>query len=145
MRRRRTIHYRISDLLLIVALAGFAIEFRSALAGGRYVMMTFCAAAIVAIDAVLLLQPKLGSQRCPYCGRHGIEGREEDGLYHCGHCDTHCERAGRHFWILTSPSDERLWAIRFLPRLRTLRRQMRPGSQISLESSESKGDHSLAK
>ena len=146
MGRRRFLRYRISDLLLIIALAGFALELRRAvLVQNRIGTVVVCVATVVGLSGVLLLRPRIGSLRCPYCGRQGIESAQEASLFYCDECDTLCERSRRGFRILSSPSDERLWAIRFLPKLQTLRQEMRPRAETSATSNPSRSDHFLSK
>ncbi|MBX6311937.1 MAG: hypothetical protein IRY99_03305 [Isosphaeraceae bacterium] len=75
--------------------------------------------------------------RCPHCGQRGLS-RPEPGrlpplpegveLYRCEDCGARCWRQDRGPWEIDArPLDEdAAWFEPFLPRLRTLRRTMRP-------------------
>jgi hypothetical protein len=127
MGRRRAVRYRISDLLLLVGFMAFVIELPTAVASARFGTAMVCLASIALILGVLALQPGIGAVRCPYCGRWGIRPVEGTALYRCDDCATRCERVGPRLRIVSCPADDRPWVIEFLPKLRTIRRELRPG------------------
>ncbi len=76
---------------------------------------------------ILLLRPRVGTVRCPYCGRWAVRPGRATEATTCEDCGTLLAREGRGpLTICSCPTDERMWVGRALPKLRRLRRELRP-------------------
>jgi hypothetical protein len=64
---------------------------------------------------------------CPYCGWKALARVAAPEIFQCRECGTRCLAGRGGVWLtLTCPSDERKWVVRFLPKLRRIRRDLRP-------------------
>jgi hypothetical protein len=65
---------------------------------------------------------------CPYSGRRDLARLGVDVLLMCRDCGSRLGQDGDGSWALIAcPSDDRKWVARFLPALRRMRHEMRPG------------------
>jgi hypothetical protein len=119
--------YRLSDLVLLVAIVATAAGMFVAASRGERATAMVCLVLFLSLPVLLILRPRIGNRRCPYCERWmDPKGTAEDVV--CGECGSHLARAGRGpLLVVSCPADERTWARKFLPKLRRLRTEMRPG------------------
>ena len=119
--------YRIADLALVIAFGAIAMGMVTALAPQRVSTAAVCFVGFLALPVLLFARPKAGTRRCPYCGLRALRtGRKGEPVV-CGECGSRFERVGERTLLAVScPSDDRPWVVKFLPKLRRLRVELRP-------------------
>lgn len=119
--------FRLFDLLLLVIFSGltFGLVASSTAADGKTALVCFF--GVIALPFLFLVRPRIGTVACPYCGRWAVRPLADGSSIVCGECGSRFERTGpKVLQILSSPSDERVWARKFLPKLSRIRTELRP-------------------
>lgn len=125
MNVRKRLGGRIVGVMSLILIVGLAFGGYRALSEGR----TGAAAASQVILVGLLAIGFLSvDQRCPYCDKRTLPIDPSASTAVCDHCGSSCERVGPKAWRAShTPSDDRVWARKFLPKLRRLRAELSPG------------------
>ena len=111
---------------MAACLAGAALGVVLALYQGRLWEASMAFAAGVAAVKAFGAWPK--AALCPYCGFRGLSGPKKGDAARCDRCGSRFERDEVAGWrLLSCPGDDRAWAATFLPKLRGLRSDLRPG------------------
>lgn len=120
--------FRISDLVLLVVVSALTLGLLSSLAPGRVSTGVVCFLGYLSVPLLLATRHPIGTVRCPYSDEWAVRPDRDEYPVVCDCCGSRLEREGRGgLRILSSPSDERRWALKFLPKLRKLRADLRPG------------------
>jgi hypothetical protein len=129
-------HFRLSDLVLFVTFWGVACGLGSSLARGQAEgSLIVCVIGIATLPLLLFLRPRIGTIRCPYCDAWAVRPNNEVHPTICDACGSRFEREGRGPLVICStPSDDRVWVGKFMPKLRSIRRELRPAEHVETQS-----------
>ena len=132
--------FRLFDLMLLVTASGLAFGLVASFTPGNTETALLCLLGLVAAPLFLLIRPRIGTVRCPYCDRRAVRPRSDGSPVVCEECGSRIEWTGPGaFHVVSSPSDERVWIGRVMPKLSGLRRELRPGPAQSARDDEGSG------
>jgi hypothetical protein len=128
MNVRKRFGRRIVGVMSLILIAGLALGGYRALCEGRVGAAVGSQVLLVGLLALGFLSV---DQRCPYCDKRTLPIDPSASIAVCDYCGSSCERVGRKAWRANqTPSDDRVWARKFLPKLRRLRVELSPGEMM---------------